>query len=112
MFLHPASPRAMRHPVGDPASMKFRVRALGLLILAGVLALQPTLGAWAIEVPPTGSVVYIQTNGPAAPIGRGDWYTSTANGTGAGYHYFTINIPAGWPSATPVQIDLYSPEMH
>src|SRR5687768_9111917 len=64
----------------------------------------------ATEIPPTGALTYIQTNGPLATLTKGDWYTD-AN-TGNGQHYVEINVPAGWPASTPVNIDLFSPEIN
>jgi hypothetical protein len=78
--------------------------------LAAILVLFAALTfTQAVEIPPPGNPTYIQTNAPATALGRGDWYTNNGNGPGAGYHYFTINIPCGWPSGTPVNIDLFSP---
>ncbi len=54
---------------------------------------------------------YNQTNGPNAAMGEGDWYTSVVPGKVAGYHYFAIHVPAGWPAAESIHIDLFSPEM-
>jgi uncharacterized repeat protein (TIGR01451 family) len=65
----------------------------------------------ALEVPPAGGF-YIQTSGPNAGVGIGDWYSSTAAGAGAGYHYVEITVPCGWPTATPLHLDLFSPEMN
>lgn len=71
-----------------------------------VLAVSPAL---AFEIPETGNPTFIQTNGPQAPIERGDWYTSPDNGIGAGYHYFTLNVPCSWPAALDIHIDIFSP---
>jgi len=65
----------------------------------------------AVEIPPVGGF-YIQTGGPNAPVGIGDWYSSNAALAGGGYHYITITVPCGWPSGTPLHIDLFSPEMN
>lgn len=66
--------------------------------------------ALAVDMPPSGSPFYMQTSGPTAGIGIGDYYTSS---TGAnGYHYYTITVPCTWPSGTPVMIDIFSPELH
>jgi uncharacterized repeat protein (TIGR01451 family) len=62
-------------------------------------------------VPPAGGF-YIQTSGPNAGVGIGDWYSSTTAGAGSGYHYVEITVPCGWPAATPLNLDLYSPEMN
>ena len=80
----------------------------GLLLVLGLVLLSAT-PVVAAEIP-TASAFSIQTNGPIAAIGLGDWYTATAGGGGAGYHYLEITIPCGWPSGTPVHVDLFSPE--
>lgn len=64
--------------------------------------------ASAVEVPGSGAFV-IQTNGPNTPMGRGDFYTSSAGG--GGYHYVQLTIACGWPSSIPVVVELFSPEM-
>jgi uncharacterized repeat protein (TIGR01451 family) len=78
------------------------------------LALLAGLGhtAQAVEVPPTSSLIYLQTNGPTDDISDGDWYGSNANGAAPGYHYFVITVPTGWPSNLPIYFDLQSPEMN
>jgi hypothetical protein len=68
--------------------------------------------AEAVEVPPTGSVFSIQTNGPAAALGLGDYYSSNAAGAGAGYHYLLFSVPCSWPTSVPVTVDLFSPEIN
>jgi uncharacterized repeat protein (TIGR01451 family) len=66
----------------------------------------------AVEIPPVGGGFYIQTTGPNAGPGIGDWYSSNAVGAGNGYDYLLITVPCGWPSATPLYFDLFSPEMN
>ncbi len=66
----------------------------------------------AFEVPPAGGGFYIQTSGPNAGAGIGDWYSSNAAGAGNGYNYLIITVPCGWPSVTPLYVDLFSPEMN
>ena len=80
-----------------------RVR-LGLECLEGRIT--PT------ELPPASSLIYLQTNAAGSAISRGDWYTNSANGVGAGYHYIAINVPSGWNTSVPIQVDLFSPEMN
>ena len=86
------------------------------LIGWALLAIAASFGPWlsggaALEVPPIGGF-YIQTSGPNAGVGIGDWYSSTTAGAGAGYNYLEITIPCGWPAATPLHLDLFSPEMN
>jgi uncharacterized repeat protein (TIGR01451 family) len=88
-----------------------RAAALAAAALAGLwLGLYPRDGA-GVEVPPA-SGFYIQTGGPNTPVGIGDWYSADAAGAGSGYHYVTITVPCGWPSGTPIHVDLFSPEMN
>ncbi len=82
----------------------------GFAVLAVLFAPWIGVGA-ALEVPPVGGF-YIQTSGPNAPVTNGDWYSSTAAGAGSGYHYVEITVPCGWPAATPLHFDLFSPEMN
>src|SRR5215204_2120962 len=84
---------------------------LSLLLALGLVA-SLSLSTQAVEVPPAGSTVYIQTNGPDAWIGDGDWYSSNVNGSVPGYHYFKLNVPCGWPSNLPIYIDLFSPGLN
>jgi uncharacterized repeat protein (TIGR01451 family) len=87
-------------------------RRYWLVALFSLMFLLLASPALAIEIPPLGAQTYIQTNGPAGAITLGDWYSSNVNGVGGGYHYFEINIPCSWPAATPIFIDLFSPEMN
>jgi uncharacterized repeat protein (TIGR01451 family) len=79
-----------------------------------MLALLAGLGrsALAVEVPPIGSLIYLQTNGPTDDISDGDWYGSNMNGAVPGYHYFSVTVPCGWPSNLTIYFDLQSPEMN
>lgn len=88
----------------------FVLSVLGTLVLSA-LALLPA-PARAVEVPPAGTPIFIQTNGPQADIALGDWYTSENNGINGGYHYFSITVPCRWPADLDLDIDLYSPEIN
>src|SRR5215217_92890 len=90
--------------------MVHRLFALSCCMVLLLLTTSPT--ARAVEAPPLGPLTYIQTNGPNSNIALGDWYTNNANGGVPGYHYLKINIPCGWPAATPLNIDLFSAEMN
>jgi uncharacterized repeat protein (TIGR01451 family) len=85
-----------------------------LLMILILIILQALAGrsAQAVVVPPEGSPIFIQTNGPTAPMSRGDWYTSVENGARPGYHYYGIFVPCGWPANLDFEIDLYSPEIN
>jgi uncharacterized repeat protein (TIGR01451 family) len=86
-------------------------RAAVLVALLFVVAFPAAAPGRAVEVPPAGDF-YIQTSGPNAGLGIGDWYSSTDAGGGSGQHYIDFSIPCGWPSTTPVYVDLFSPEMN
>jgi len=81
-------------------------------LVAAVLAGSGAGRSAAVEVPPAGGGFYIQTSGPNAGAGIGDWYSSNAAGAGNGYSYLLITVPCGWPSATPLYVDLFSPEIN
>jgi uncharacterized repeat protein (TIGR01451 family) len=87
---------------------------VGLIVMFAVVAtlILPTTATQAVELPPINSPIFIQTNGPDADIGLGDWYSSSQNGIGGGYHYLTVNVPCGWPDSLDIHIDLYSPEIN
>lgn len=102
-----------RYPALRLARLPLRWATLAAITVGLLIAF-----AWpaaAIEIPPNLNPTFIQTNGPQAPVERGDWYTSPDNGIGAGYHYFTINIPCSWPLVAPggfpadIHIDIFSP---
>ena len=85
------------------------MRAAAALLLVASVALTP-IAASAVELPPAGNAYWIQTNGPNAAVGLGDWYTSNTAGGGAGYHYVQFQVPCGWPAGLPIFVDLFSPE--
>ena len=84
----------------------------GVGLLAALLVGPGIESSAAVEVPPAGGGFYIQTSGPNAGVGVGDWYSSNTAGAGNGYNYLLITVPCGWPPATPLYLDLFSPEMN
>ena len=66
----------------------------------------------AVVVPPTSTPFYIQTSSSNRALSIGDWYTNSSAGAGNGYHYFTLHVPCGWPSGTPIHIDLFHPDLN
>ncbi|WP_052337883.1 DUF11 domain-containing protein [Chloroflexus sp. Y-396-1] len=66
----------------------------------------------AVVVPPISTPFYIQTSSPSRALNIGDWYTNSSLGAGNGYHYFTLHVPCGWPSSTPIHIDLFHPDLN
>jgi uncharacterized repeat protein (TIGR01451 family) len=89
-----------------------RLALIALLTAVAAVGLFNGSPATAVELPPAGSAIFIQTNGPNANIGLGDWYSASTNGVGGGYHYVGINVPCSWPPDLDMQIDLFSPEMN
>ncbi|MBP6703698.1 MAG: hypothetical protein KA385_09340, partial [Vicinamibacteria bacterium] len=82
---------------------------LGLLPFALSALFSPL--ALAADAPLAGSPFFFQTSGRATALTIGDWYTNAATG-GSGYHYYTINVPCPGPTAIPIHVDLFSPELH
>ena len=101
---------AMRPPVRAPVLT--RVAAGALAFLAAISVALAPIPATAVEIPAPPSAFELQTSGPIGAPTLGDWYSPTVAGAGAGYHYLTINVPCGWPAASPVYVDLFSPEMN
>ena len=69
----------------------------------------PVLAATAAQLPAPGSNLYLQTSGPDAGLGIGDYYTSPAGGDTD--HLFVLRVPADWPAGVPVTVSLYDPEV-
>jgi uncharacterized repeat protein (TIGR01451 family) len=85
------------------------IRTRWCIIFALVLNLLWITPAMAVEIPPTGSVAFIQTTGPNGALSNGDYYTNLA---GAGInHLFIIFVPCGGPVGVPVTFALYDPEV-
>ena len=101
---------AERPPVSAPALT--RVAAGALAFLAAISVALAPIPATAVEIPAPPSAFELQTSGPIGAPTLGDWYSPTVAGAGAGYHYLTINVPCGWPAASSVYVDLFSPEMN
>lgn len=81
-------------------------------LIAAVLVGSGPGSSAAVDVPPAGGGFYFQTSGPNAGAGIGDWYSSNTAGAGNGYNYLVITVPCGWPSTTPLYVDLFSPEIN
>ena len=64
-------------------------------VVAAVLLGSIAGSSAAVEIPPVGGGFYIQTTGPNAGPGIGDWYSSNAAGAGNGYDYLLITVPCG-----------------
>lgn len=86
---------------------------LTVSVLVGVTLLAGLQGAYAVQIPAPGSVAFIQTNGPNANLGSGDYYTNTNGGILAGEtgaHIVEFYVPCVWPANIPVTVALYDPE--
>ena len=99
-----------RQPVRAP--LVTRVVAGTLAFMAAMSVALTPIAASAVEIPAPPSAFELQTSGPNGAPTVGDWYSPTVAGAGAGYHYLTFNVPCGWPAASPVYVDLFSPEMN
>ena len=85
-----------------------------LVVVALLLALLPgrrTRDAGAVDIPLAGSAAFIQTTGPSATLGIGDYYTNAGGGNDPLGHRTEIVVPCSWPSATSITIALFDPEV-
>ena len=89
------SPLGVRGAVPARQSSTSRLKALSQLArpVSLMLGMEAPL---AVEIPDVGSPIQLQTNGAAAPLGNGDWYTNASQGNG--FHYLALQVPNGWPS--------------
>ncbi len=78
-------------------------------MLVAVTLFVPTLAAGAVQTPRPGSNLFVQTSGPNAGIGIGDFYTSPAGGDTD--HLFVVRVPTDWPAGVLVTVALYDPEL-
>lgn len=102
----------MRTPTAVPRRPVRRSVVAVAGLVAAVLSGSGVGSSAAVEIPPPGGGFYIQTTGPNAGAGIGDWYSSNDVGAGHGYDYLLITVPCGWPSTTPLYFDLFSPEIN
>ena len=86
-----------------------RTRAIFVLLATVLIVNVSALEALAVQVPRPSSSLFIQTSGPNAGLGIGDYYTSPAGGNTD--HLFVIRVPSNWPAGTPVTVALYDPEL-
>jgi len=64
----------------------------------------------ALDLPPDGSVAFIQTSGPNTGLNIGDWYTYFDEGNRP--HRFIIQIPCTVDPMQTFTIELYDPEIY
>ncbi|HEV2891224.1 MAG TPA: Ig-like domain-containing protein [Frankiaceae bacterium] len=75
-------------------------------------ATAPVLPAAAVDLLPTTSPFFVQTNGATAGLAAGDWYTTpSAQGGGGGSQYVSFDIPCGWPANRAIYLDIFSPRI-
>ncbi|TEU10995.1 MAG: DUF11 domain-containing protein [Anaerolineales bacterium] len=79
-----------------------------MALLLCLVALVPTV--LAIDIPPVGSNVYIQTTGPDAGLTIGDWYTNSGT-AGPGAHSFSIYVPCTIAPTQLITVELFDPEL-
>lgn len=89
---------------------KLHVGFIALILTVFLMMGAPLVSAQ--QVPPFGGDVYIQTSGPNAGIGIGDYYTSNAGEPNAAnrLHRVEFNVPCTWPANTPITISAFDPE--
>src|ERR1700694_2438440 len=106
--------RNRRRAIGAVARAA-RLPAIAVLAIATLLLTLPPgqrpHDAEAADIPVTGSAAFIQTSGPNAGRGVGDYYTSVNGGNDPLGHRTEIVVPCAWPSATPITIALFDPEV-
>jgi uncharacterized repeat protein (TIGR01451 family) len=89
-----------------------RLRRLFVAVMLAVVSLLGVVVALVlaqIELPPAGSVAFIQTSGPMAGLNIGDWYTDAAQGNRP--HNFKIFVPCTVPPAQIFTVELFDPEV-
>ncbi|HXV97475.1 MAG TPA: hypothetical protein VEC93_03565, partial [Anaerolineae bacterium] len=79
---------------------------LAIVVLLGLLV---TLVLAQIELPPAGSVAFIQTSGPNTGLNIGDWYTHNAEGNRP--HNFKIFVPCTVNPGQVFTVELFDPEV-
>jgi len=79
-----------------------------LLVLTGIALLVGGRDVYAVEIPPDGSVAFIQTSGPNAPLGNGDFYTNVDGANEP--HIIRFEVPCTWPANRPITVALFDPE--
>ena len=84
------------------------VRLVAIVVAVGVVSEADR--AAAVDLPPIGSPLFLQTSGPNAGIGIGDWYSSPPPGGGTD-HLFELDVPQLWPAGTPLTVALFDPEL-
>jgi uncharacterized repeat protein (TIGR01451 family) len=79
-----------------------------LLVLTGIALLVGGRNVYAVEIPPDNSVAFIQTSGPNADLGNGDFYTSVDGANEP--HIIRFEVPCTWPANRPITVALFDPE--
>lgn len=88
-----------RHPI----RRSLKILLISLVWLTAIIGV-----AYAIELPPPNSAAFVQTTGPNAQLGVGDFYTNVLGANEN--HFIQINIPCSWPGDLPVTFALFDPE--
>ncbi len=79
-----------------------------IFVLTGIILLINAHNLYAVEIPPDGSVAFIQTSGPNAPLSNGDFYASDAADDQS--HEIVFGVPCRWPASRPITVALFDPE--
>ena len=86
-----------------------RARMLGVALAA--CALFAAVGvADALQLPTTSASAFVQTSGPNAMLGIGDFYTNVNGANDMLGHRVVIDVPCGWPGASTITIAIFDPE--
>ncbi len=106
------SPVASGDPSGCDGPCSPSTPSVLLFATVVPLPLLSPLPAAAVDLPPIASSdLFLQTSGPNAGLGVGDWYTTPASAGGGGQtHLIEITVPNDWPGL-PVTVALYDPEL-
>lgn len=89
---------------------RFLARKLPVLALITLVWLFALIGiVRAIKLPPDTSAAFIQTSGPNASLGVGDFYTNVEGDNDT--HFLRVNVPCTWPGDQPITFALFDPEI-
>ena len=85
-------------------------RTFCALILLAVCLTGNKVFAGEYILPPTGSTVIFQTNGPNSNLSDGDWWTNSDPDAGQQSHLFELYVPCQVDSDFVIELELYDPE--
>jgi uncharacterized repeat protein (TIGR01451 family) len=98
----------MKFTHGLPLKLGRPLTAIALAASA-LLSLLVTLALAQTEIPSPTSAAFIQTSGPNATLGTGDWYTNVGQGNHP--HNFKIFVPCTIAPSQVLTVELFDPEV-